>query len=72
MNQFAIIIYWSDEDRLWIAEAPDLKPCAAHGNTPEEAVSELRVAMEGWLEVARDQGLPIPEPRFRAPAEAAE
>jgi predicted RNase H-like HicB family nuclease len=72
MNQYAIVIRWSDEDGLWIAEAPDLKPCAAHGSTPEQAVSELRIAMEGWLEVARERGLPIPEPQFRPPAEAAE
>jgi predicted RNase H-like HicB family nuclease len=52
MDHYAIIVYWSDEDALWIAEAPDLEPCAAHGRTPEEAVAELRVAMEGWLAVA--------------------
>ncbi len=72
MNQYAIIVYWSDEDAVWIAEAPDLKPCAAHGDTPEEAVAELRVAMEGWLEVARESGLPIPEPRFQPQVQAAE
>ena len=72
MNEYAIIVYWSDEDGVWIAEAPDLKPCSAHGDTPEVAVAELRVVMELWLEVAREDGLPIPEPRFRAPADAAE
>jgi predicted RNase H-like HicB family nuclease len=72
MNQYAIIVYWSDEDAVWIAEAPDLKPCSAHGDTPEEAVAELRVAMQGWLEVARENGLPIPEPRFQPQVQAAE
>ena len=72
MKDYTIIVHWSDEDSVWIAEAPDLKPCAAHGKTPEAAVSELRAVMEGWLEVARERGLPIPEPRFHAPADAAE
>lgn len=72
MNEYAIIAYWSDEDGVWIAEAPDLKPCSAHGDTPEAAVAELRVVMEAWLTVARESGMPIPEARFHAPADAAE
>jgi predicted RNase H-like HicB family nuclease len=72
IHRYDLVLHRSDEDGVWIAEAPDLKPCAAHGDTPETAVSELRVAMELWLEVAREAGWPIPEPRFRAPAAAAE
>jgi predicted RNase H-like HicB family nuclease len=72
MSHYAIIVYWSDEDAVWIAEAPDLEPCAAHGATPEEAVAQLGLAMEGWLETARENGLPIPEPRFRPTVVAAE
>jgi predicted RNase H-like HicB family nuclease len=72
MNEYAIIVFWSDEDAVWIAEAPDLKPCAAHGDTPEAAVAELRIVMEAWLAVARERGMPIPTPRFHAPADAAE
>ena len=64
MDHYAIIVYWSDEDALWIA--------AAHGATPEEAVAELRVAMEGWLEAARANNFPIPEPRYQPRVEAAE
>ena len=72
MQHYAIIVFWSEEDSVWIADAPDLKPCAAHGHTPEEAVAELRVAMELWLETAREEGLPIPQPRFGPPTVAAE
>jgi predicted RNase H-like HicB family nuclease len=61
------IIFWSDEDDAWIADAPDLKSCSAYGATPEEAVAELRVAMDGW-----PRGMPIPPARFRVPADAAE
>lgn len=72
MKKYAIIVYWSDEDAVWIAEAPDLEPCAAHGSTPEQAVAELRVAMDLWLEVAREMGRPIPDARYQPHTEAAE
>jgi predicted RNase H-like HicB family nuclease len=72
MKKYAIIVYGSDEDSVWIATAPDLEPCAAHGDTPEAAVAELRVAMEAWLDVARENGLPIPEPQYRPASVAAE
>lgn len=57
--------WWSDEDGCWIADVPDLRYCSAHGATPSEAVETVRDAMRGWLEAARDRGLPIPEPRYR-------
>jgi predicted RNase H-like HicB family nuclease len=72
MKKYAIIAYWSDEDAVWIAETPDLQPCAAHGSTPEQAVAELRVAMELWLEIARENGQPIPDPNYQPHTKAAE
>lgn len=55
----------SDEDGAWVADAPDLRSCAAFGSTPEEAIAELRLAVEAWLETARARGLPLPQARFR-------
>lgn len=72
MKNYAIVVYWSDEDQVWIAEAPDLEPCAAHGGTREAAVAELSVAMQAWLDLAREKDLPIPEPRYRPGTVAAE
>ena len=60
-----INVFWSDEDRCWIADVPDLKTCAAHGDSPERAVTEVLAAMDAWLAVAREHGDPIPEPRYR-------
>ena len=71
MDQYAIIVFWSEDDSAWVADIPDLKSCAAFGNTPEEAVAEVRVALDAWLAAARDAGLDIPRPRFHHP-EAAE
>jgi predicted RNase H-like HicB family nuclease len=62
---------WSDEDECWIADVPDLRPCSSHGETPAEAVANIHDAIEGWLEVARERGMPIPEPRYRPAIYAA-
>jgi predicted RNase H-like HicB family nuclease len=72
MMHYAIIAVWSDEDGVWVADVPDLKSCSAFGDTPEEAVAEVRVAMEAWLAAAREAGHPIPEARCRPHHEAAE
>ena len=69
--KYRINVFWSDEDRCWIADVPDLKTCAAHGDSPEKAVAEVLVAMEGWLDVARQQGGAIPEPRYKPATHAA-
>ena len=71
MNHYAIIVFWPDEDRSWVADVPHLKPCSAFGNTPEETVAEVRIAMDAWLAAARDTGLEIPKPRYQPHHEAA-
>ena len=62
VNRYAIIVFWSEDDRAWVADVPDLKSCAAFGSTPEEAFAEVRIAMDAWLAAARDAGLEIPKP----------
>jgi predicted RNase H-like HicB family nuclease len=69
---YTIVVFWSDEDAAWIADAPDLKSCSAHGDTPQEAVAELQLAMDAWLEVAEENGMPIPKPHFQLRPDAAE
>jgi predicted RNase H-like HicB family nuclease len=71
-NRYAIVVFWSEEDRAWIADVPDLKSCTAFGDTPEEAFAEVRVAMDAWLAAAREAGMEIPEPHFQPHHEAAE
>jgi len=72
MSRYAIIVFWSDEDGAWIADAPDLRSCSAFGDTPEEAVSELQTAIDAWLETARENGDSIPQARFQPKVDAAE
>ncbi|KQN25422.1 hypothetical protein ASE86_04060 [Sphingomonas sp. Leaf33] len=64
-HRYHINVFWSAEDSCWIADVPDLRPCSAHGRTPIEAMEEAQVAIDLWLEVAQETGLPIPEPRYR-------
>lgn len=68
---YNINLFWSDEDACWIADVPDLRPCSAHGDTPSEAIAEVEIAIELWLEGARENGFPIPEPRYRPAIYAA-
>lgn len=69
--RYHINLFWSSEDECWIADVPDLKPCSAHGDTPEEAIANIQNAIELWLETAVDNGLAIPEPRYRPAIYAA-
>ncbi|HEX9702798.1 MAG TPA: type II toxin-antitoxin system HicB family antitoxin [Rhodospirillales bacterium] len=65
MKDYHINVFWSDEDGCWVADIPDLKYCSATGDTPEEALREVREAKEAWIEAARAAGRPVPEPRYR-------
>ena len=71
-GKYHINLFWSDEDKTWVADAPDLKLCSAFGDTSEKALHELETAMEAWLAAARDKGMSIPEPRYRPAIYAAE
>lgn len=63
---YPIDVFWSDEDAAWVADVPDLAYCSATGETPHEAVAEVEVAIEAWLEAARSSRRPIPSPSTRA------
>ena len=71
-GKYHINLFWSDEDKAWVADAPDLKSCSAFGDTPEQALHELEIAMEAWLASAREHDMPIPKPRYRPAIYAAE
>lgn len=62
MTAYPINIFWSEEDSQWIAVVPDLEGCSASGDSPEEAAREIQTAMKLWLEVASENGDPIPQP----------
>jgi len=65
MNKYEIILYWSEEDQVFVAEVPELSGCSAYGKTRIEALNNVNEAMELWLETAREFDDPISEPKGR-------
>lgn len=63
MHKYEIIIYWSREDRVFVAEVPELPGCMAHGNTQQEALANADEAIQLWIDTAQEFGDPIPEPK---------
>lgn len=61
--RYEIDIFWSDEDEAYIAVVPDLPYCSAWGETQEEALAQVKVAIRGHLKVAEKYEDPIPEPK---------
>jgi len=65
MMKYEVIIYWSEDDKAFIAEVPELPGCAADGGTYHESLANLEVVIQEWLETAQELGRPIPQPRGR-------
>jgi predicted RNase H-like HicB family nuclease len=63
--KYEAIIYWSDDDEAFIAEMPELPGCAADGQTQQEALANLQLVAQEWIETARELGRAIPEPKGR-------
>ena len=65
MGRYEIILYWSNEDQVFVAETPELPGCMAHGKTEETALANIKEAMSLWLDIARKYGDEIPHPKGR-------
>lgn len=65
MLKYEIIVYWSEEDKSFIAEVPELPGCAADGPTYQKAIAKAQVVMRQWIETAKELGRPIPKPKGR-------
>ena len=63
MLRYEIRIYWSEEDQAFIAEVPELPGCAADGSTYKEALQNVEVVMQEWIETAKYLKRSIPEPK---------
>ena len=65
MTRYEVIIYWSEEDQSFIAEAPELPGCMADGSTHREALENVELVIQEWIGTATEMGRPIPEPKGR-------
>ena len=63
MYKYQVIINWSQSERLFIAEAPELPGCVAHGDTQEAALLNIQEAIQLWIDTAKEFSDPIPEPQ---------
>ncbi|MBN1593531.1 MAG: type II toxin-antitoxin system HicB family antitoxin [Candidatus Coatesbacteria bacterium] len=63
--RYEIIIFFSDEDDAFVAEVPELPGCMADGQTYQEALSNVELIIQEWIETAQELGRPIPEPKGR-------
>ena len=64
-SDLEVIIYWSAEDKAFIAEVPELPGCAADGATKQAALKNVDVVVKEWIATAKSLGRPIPEPKGR-------
>ncbi len=62
-TKYEIIIYWSNEDNCFIAEVPELAGCKSDGKTYSEALENVQVVIDEWVETAKMIGKPIPKPK---------
>jgi predicted RNase H-like HicB family nuclease len=63
--KYELIIYWSETDRAFLVEVPELPGCIADGETYQEAVQNVEIVIQEWIETAQSLDRPIPEPKGR-------
>ena len=62
-SKYEIILYWSKEDDTYIAEVPELSGCMADGKSYAEALENVQLVIQEWIETAQSLGRSIPEPK---------
>lgn len=65
MYRYELIIFWSDEDKRYVVEVPELPGCMADGTTYEQAVKNAQLIILEWIETAESLGREIPQPKGR-------
>jgi predicted RNase H-like HicB family nuclease len=60
------VLIHAGEDGYWVAECPSLPGCVSQGTTREEAIRNIKEAIEGYILVLKEDGLPVPEDKLDA------
>lgn len=63
--RYEVVLYWSDEDRAYVAEVPELPGCMSDGASYAKAIANAEDAMHAWIETARELGREVPTPKGR-------
>jgi predicted RNase H-like HicB family nuclease len=61
--RYELIIFWSESDESFIVEVPELAGCKADGDTYEEAIANVKLVINDWIETAIKMGRDIPKPK---------
>ncbi len=64
MKDYHINIYYSDTLQGYVADIPDLEGCRVLADSPQDALSNILIAKQKWLDDAAKNGDLIPEPIF--------
>ena len=64
-SRYELIIFWDKSNQIFAVEVPELPGCMAHGRTKSEAITNAEAAIDLWIETAKEDGVPVPEPRGR-------
>lgn len=60
--KYKIDLVWDEEDKIYVAQVPELDGCMSHGKTEFEALRNVQKAMDGWIKTAKEFKMNIPEP----------
>src|SRR3990167_4569455 len=63
--EYQVNIAFDPRDNIFVAKVPELENCHSHGTTPEKALNNAREAIELWIETAKEEKIPVPEPISR-------
>ena len=58
------VVLYPGEDQYWVAECPSLPGCISQGKTKDDAISNIREAIEGYIAVLEEDNLPVPPENF--------
>ena len=60
------VIVYPGESGYWVVECLSLPGCISQGKTREEAISNIKEAIQGYIEALQEDGLPVPEDRLES------
>ena len=63
MHKYEVVIYWSEEDKAFIAEVPELAGCIADGESYNDALTNVQTIINEWIETAKKLGRKVPKPK---------
>jgi predicted RNase H-like HicB family nuclease len=60
------VILYKGEDGYWVADCPSLPGCVSQGKTKEEAITNVKEAIRGYIAALKEDGIPVPNEHFDA------